>query len=100
MPERGFTMSSCQGVVRNPAGCNDCFKGYVGIAHAVELLHSRTQKLIDAISSVGIKELNKSEVSSVHTKFTSDGLGTLYNEGSKLISNGLVSFEDAKSNLL
>ena len=98
--ERGFTLPAGNGISRNPVGCNDCFKGYIGVANACELQHSGSQKLINAISAVGVEELNKSEVSVVHTKFTSDGLRTVYNDAGKLVVDGCVSFDDAKRNLL
>tara|TARA_R110001583_G_scaffold4718_14_gene26922 strand:+ start:16685 stop:17764 length:1080 start_codon:yes stop_codon:yes gene_type:complete len=100
IPEKGFTLTAGIGVESNPIGCSDCFKGYKGIVSAYELIDSGKQKLINAISAIGVQELNKSEVSLVHTKFTSDGIRTLYSDAGKLVLDGCVSFDDAKRNLL
>lgn len=99
--EKGFSLSVGKGRMRNAPGCNHCYKGYTGTFSIFELFSTvEDRKMVELISSIGVKDVLKSEYTKVQSEFSSKGLQHLYNLLEKKIQNGQVSVNDAKRTLL
>jgi hypothetical protein len=101
IPEKGFSLSVGKGKLRNIPGCSNCYKGYAGTFSIFELFTTvEDRKMVELISSVGVKDVLKSEYTKVQSELSSKGLQHLYNLLEKKIQNGQVSVDDAKRTLL
>jgi len=99
-PEKGFSTKGGNGKVVNVAGCRECFKGYSGTFSVFESFSTEDSKMVEVISIVGVQEPAKSEYTKVQSSMSSKALQDLYNLVEKAITNGQVSFNDAKRTLL
>ena len=100
IPDKGFNVTFGVGRKANYHGCSCCFKGYSGVDSSVEIYTLEDRKLVNVISEVGLKDNSKSELTSVASKFISDGIETMYNIVEKKLQSGVISISDVKKTIL